>query len=79
MTSIGPYDRHMNGEDGNSVDGRGATDSHSEDKVDVGKACTSEESDAVSCIKCDHVGTVEVKRNTTPFEGKKTQLGSGLT
>lgn len=53
--------------------GRGATDIHSDDKVDVGKAWTNEESDAMPYIKLDHDCTVAVKRNIFPVENKNTE------
>lgn len=59
-------------------DGRGSTDSNSDDKLGLGKALTNDEIDAVSCRKGDHAGTVKVKRSITPVENKNTQRVSGI-
>lgn len=56
-----------------------ATDSHRDDKVDMGNPWTKEESDAVSCIKGDHAGTVAVKRKASRVKNNNTQSGSGRT
>lgn len=69
----------MNVNDGKGVDGRGSTDSHSDCKLCLRKACSIDESESVSCIKRDHASTVPLKRSTIPVEEKFAQRVSSIT